>query len=330
MGLIFLVLLAGTAQAASVCSDVRVAAMAHIPVENQADTNTCYAFAGAQLVDAWRFSHSDSGGDTNYAHQTSPLTAALDARAAELSDKSIDSGRACEAVDAIRAAGSCDDSVVPAGFKEKKTRSSIALLRAAYDNAQKFTNDAHLQAALFEEVEKFLRETAKVPATQIPTQHELEQLFAEKHPVPYLRGIMARACTPEHRLFVKVPKCETYRPSPVSSAKVRETIRLVLEAANPQPAAVSYCSQVLKKGRSYTTGVVNGKAAADCRKHVSLVIGRREKKLADGAVRCQLLIRNSWGIRTKTYSSDWDLEQGDIWVDSDSLIANAYGVSYLD
>ncbi|MBI3557567.1 MAG: hypothetical protein HY074_14995 [Deltaproteobacteria bacterium] len=331
MGLILIILLAiGNAQAGSACTSVRIEAMAHIPVGNQADTNTCYAFAGAQLVDAWRFSHTDTGGDAKFEHQTSPLTAALDARASESGNDSIDSGRACEAVDAIRSAGSCDDREVPAGFKEKNTRPAIATLRAAYDNAHKFSKDAHMQAALVEEVETFLRDTAKVPATAIPGSHELEQLLIEPHPVPFLRAIIARGCTSEHRMMIKLPKCTTYRPTPVSSEKVLETIQRTLEQANPQPAAVRYCSQVLKAGRRFTGGVVEGKASKECRKHVSLVIGRRENKLKSGVTRCQLLIRNSWGVKSRKYSSDWDVEEGNIWVDSDSLIANAYGVSYLE
>ena len=331
MGFIFLILMASVAQADSACSSVQIAAMAHIPVGNQTDTNLCYAFAGAQLVDAWRFSNTATGGDSNFAHQTSPLTAALDQRTIENDDKSIEGGRACEVVDAIRTDGSCDDRVISPGFKEKNTKPAIAMLRAAYDNAHKFSKEASMQAPLVEEVETYLGKTAKLPVSEIPNAHELEQLFNQPHPVPYLRGIIARGCTPEHRLTLHVPKCEVYRPGKnVSTEKLLAGIRYALDRANPQPAAVSYCSQVLRQGRSFTGGVVAGNAAKDCRKHVSLVIGRREQKLAGGAVRCQLLIRNSWGVHSSKYSKDWDIEDGNIWVDSDTLIANTYGVSYLE
>ena len=164
----------------------------------------------------------------------------------------------------------------------------------------------------------------------MPGNHEIELLLRRGSYIHFLRGIVAHGCTPEHRLNVNLPRCETYRPATdVTTEKLLAGIRYALDSTNPQPAAVSYCSQVLKKGRSFK-GVVDGRAIKSCRRHVSLIIGRRQQAIDGGVVRCQYLIRNSWGLKTKKYSHDWQIDKGNIWVDADALIANAYGVSYLE
>src|SRR5262245_48903601 len=48
--------------------------MKRIPVANQDGLKVCSAFAAAQTIDAYRFSH----GEKNYEHLTSPLKIALD------------------------------------------------------------------------------------------------------------------------------------------------------------------------------------------------------------------------------------------------------------
>ncbi|MBI3542611.1 MAG: hypothetical protein HY075_04980 [Deltaproteobacteria bacterium] len=236
--------------AALECGDVKVAAMAQIPVPNQGALNTCYAYAGAQLIDAWRFTNPKDGGDENFEHLTSALEAAFDARAPkgdaasssgddgmsfDTTDDSIDFGRPCEAVNAIRERGSCDDRVIGDAFKGTKARHSIAQLRAIYDNFHMIKGDPAMRQALLEEMDTILRKQLALPDALVPAQAELVELLERGEAIPFLRGVVSAGCTAEHRLKEKFPACDEYRPKGGAEPEKLYAARLARHRPPPRP-----------------------------------------------------------------------------------------------
>ena len=88
---------------------------------------------------------------------------------------------------------------------------------------------------------------------------------------------------------------------------------------------LSFCAKLLERGKDYD-GVKKLKKvfgthfitqAADCDSHAAIVMGRR---VVNSKV--QFLIYNSYGESCAGISSDWDCEDGKIWIDGETLAEN--------
>jgi len=97
-------------------------------------------------------------------------------------------------------------------------------------------------------------------------------------------------------------------------------IHELLDTKNPLPIPFAYCSKVLIKGKEFNDTFPVGK---NCGIHWSLIAGR--KKIAG---ECFLLVRNSWRPGVK-YSTDWIVENGDIWVREKELLHSMLLVQWL-
>lgn len=83
--------------------------MAPIPVMDQSNLWICYAFDGAQMADAWRFSH----GDVDYSHLTSPIaTAVFETAQRSEPPQDLDFGWPWDALNSIAKNGSCDYQMI--------------------------------------------------------------------------------------------------------------------------------------------------------------------------------------------------------------------------
>lgn len=123
----------------------------HLKVRNQNDVGTCYAVVGAELVDAWRFSHfaaglSQSQIEAQYNQITSPLPAAVDNATNKVKETlhmmcpsellgmpymptkqpgvkrewlPFEGGNACDASNLILKNGSCSDDVLIGALTQK-------------------------------------------------------------------------------------------------------------------------------------------------------------------------------------------------------------------
>jgi hypothetical protein len=138
-------------------------------------------------------------------------------------------------------------------------------------------------------------------------------------------------CQPTRVKLVKPPQsCNAKRLS--SSKPYKETMKkldhYISNDPTAKPVGIVYCGNVLLQGKKFVGTKKNlfGKQTSteECNDHVSLVIGRREIK-----GECQYLVRNSWGTDPSGYSTDWDVEHGNIWVDADALIKNTIGLETI-
>lgn len=307
------------------CTDVRVSAIDSVAVPNQGNLNTCYAHVAAQMTDVWRLTHVDS----HSAHRTSAIAAALATSIHERLN-TIDTGRACEVIDELRRTGSCNESAVAPQFKSPRMHQIIVHLRAYYDNFHRF-RDPKLELALIEELDHFLRVDLKIQDIFVPSQSDLRKILTESKSIHFLNGLMARGCVQSQVVQVsQLPACREFRRQGHDGSFFLNTISSRLDRNNPQPVAISLCAQVLKKG--YTAGVLvhQGEPESSCAKHVVLVFGRRWTG-DEKSGKCQYLIRNSWGTRPGRYALEWQTDESqNVWVDSEALIGNTYGVAYLE
>lgn len=118
-----------------------------------------------------------------------------------------------------------------------------------------------------------------------------------------------------------------------------------LDKKNPQPAMIQYCWTFLVDGEKRRPEKFYKGIRTSCEKkagditsdHKSLIIGRRKSKSG----KCEFLLRNSWGNDCNSYASGTSManscweelrinKAADIWVPSDILTNNMYGMSYLE
>lgn len=153
--------------------------------------------------------------------------------------------------------------------------------------------------------------------------------------IPYNGGRLSWRDSQGRRLL---PYCKTVLGRGETPSRYLRIIHQRLNRSFPQqPVEISYCSRVLKKGKGFNglkfldqendSKYGKKESKGKCGKHASLVIGRKWNSVTN---KCQLLIRNSWGTSCNSYHSDWDCDNGNIWVNQEDLGENIYEVQHLD
>jgi len=332
-------------------------AMEHVGVRDQTSEAHCYAEVAAQMVDAWRFTH----GDTHYAHQTSGYALALEASlnlfetGISRPDGTVSGGDVCRAVTSARNTGSCDRRAVLEHLIEGRIDRTVDILRGYYDEYHAWRDSRSATLAGIEAMTRGGASPGQEIACQLyteildrridselrPSLDAILQLLDEENPLDYLQGMMTQACQAPHVIRLsRLPSC-TNLPT-LSASMANGAVARSLQSQR-QPVAISYCSSVLSGGRGTETGAYGLLPAIarvplpSCYPHVSLVIGQRRNPTTR---RCQFLVRNSWGDSclgtgpasgrsSAQYSSDWQCEGGNIWVDADVLSQNISFVGTL-
>lgn len=343
--------------------DLRDGPFKGLPVLEQID-NTCFAYAAAQMIDAWRFTH----GDTNRGHVTSPVAATFNSIHDSIVDGDVSKDSAyessiwpCEVIETIKRHGSCNleairDRFGPIGISnprreggsfgkyitdlQKLVRDKHVLYRQDFSTK----NRTHLDKITYDFQEEVCRiqNEVGIPQKFFPSTEDL--LLALKSPSldVSLDKVVTSNCKPPYLLLRPWPKGK--EPSCIGEfdrSKFSGLIDRVLESG--QPAGIAFCSSILFRGPDY----IGLKPHLPCKAettahgrpqdHAALVIGRRWNKERQT---CQYLIRNSWGDfcqRLKDeckkdpneYVCFWECENGHQWVDAVSLERNLVGVSFL-
>lgn len=149
----------------------------------------------------------------------------------------------------------------------------------------------------------------------------------------------------EHSLDVSpVPEFKNKFFPQGSAGAVRKRIHQKLNAADPLPVAITYCSGVLTHAAPYRGQEVIGNLVGckpdssnpDGGTHASIIVGRRWNAARKT---CQLLVRNSWGESCDsdyTHVAPWSCGgsggeiRGQIWVDEEDLSENTMEVGALE
>jgi hypothetical protein len=371
--------------------------MEKVPVRDQGTEGICWAMATAQLLDAFRFSHSTTFGDPKFDHHTSAFQlAVLGARAQEekMKAKAVVFSKFAEKNPGIIFGGPPAGSTGP-GDVEQVVEINRALeeieknhgesagdfsggrvcpafgLAKKYGSFQKLPVETKGLADFFEALDTVWRPANFKPFTSQPgffggtifggtpapavpfamadtftrnqRAHFVSCLYAEQgidvredaalaaigpglHKAPLL---LLGAAQEDSKLPIngKIRCFSDDRAGGNLMRVIHESLDLPLEKA--QPVALSICANFLRPGGAGYAGVDVNKPwpnsiTEDCGRHALLAIGRRRL-----GGRCQILLRNSWGLSPNFYAKKWEARDGNVWVDEDALSNNLYEVQNL-
>ncbi|MBK7963517.1 MAG: hypothetical protein IPK04_21370 [Bdellovibrionales bacterium] len=327
--------------------------MTNVPVRDQGNLGTCYAYTAASAIDAWRFSARPPG---DLRFHTSPHAAAIaerinrnpsarkDSRVAlNPGHAPIDSGVEIASVNAVKQHGACSYEALGANFGNsiyhKNPSSFWVLLQNFYDFYHKQYIDA-LKSGNEKEALKILNAARNTLGSQLclanlnpklKTFDDIKQMksfLLSDDIFDGLKILSDRICAGQ---TIKLPPEFPDKPNvfigsliPIPGAlgnpKAKRLIfdRMIsamLNFKNRQPLMIAYNSKVFSDPH-----------AGSMADHSSLIIGRR--RLTDG--RCGYLIRNSWGTDGGGLGdTDRVDKNGDILVAAEDLIRSLDRVSVL-
>lgn len=333
--------------------------MEKAPLLDQGDSWLCAHHASALMIDAWRVSemHRKGGKDGQTlesirAHGTSPLALALETAedmdfpqwvpfqntSDPLSDVAGRRGAlVCPVLDYARDGGICVDELLRdnrEGFRGDLINKSLKIyleVRRAYESSNRDWEET--KASVAEKIHLLLLTVPPIAnADEVPTIDALAKLLEDDIDSPYtvMSKLFLKGCSAKGGNRVRVgrlPSCETgvyagldllgipLPRDPLRSNRAFRDVRDALQAKNALPIAMAICGNVLEEGRSFPGDSI---FSDDCNQHWILAIGLRER-----AGQCQVLLHNSL-LSSQKYSSDWELDRGDVWVDAKTLTRATY------
>lgn len=331
--------------ASASCSEFRLdepgGSMEHVPMRDQRDLGTCFAYSGSDLVDTYRFTH----GDTHYDKLSSPLDAAIesgtryDKQPYLQKDKTyqmpFENGDACTVVNYLREHGSCELSKVEKAWGPEGVYKNVIADYALFQKYEKIKNHPISAPAICS--------SASAIADLAPAKGLVDVLAKalDTHsPLRYFQYLMATTCPANERIPASIPACKQINSGKDFESAFNAHFNTLLKKA--QPMEIGYCSDLLEKGHKYA-GLIKNKGLRPLVKtdicdgydpgdpeddggHSSTVVGRRYNNKTH---QCQILIKNSWGTTCKDYSKDWDCDKGKIWVDEKTLSRNIISYSVI-
>lgn len=318
--------------------------MADIPVWDQADTSICYAITAADLVDSYRFSHTNK----NTPHKfTSPMASAILGCSGEDCNDPIvrgsdgydylpfEGGGACAVINQLRGKSTCSRDAFQKYFGPE-VESSMQKISSQYARFQSSMDDSTAQTIACE---------LNQQAFSLPLQGSLQAIKTALggNIWGYFKYLTTLACGGEGNISLSVPSCREVLTSDPQRLLQAIHAHFDKNLDRGQPMEVSYCSDVFMKGKSFA-GIIKNNGTKPLVKtelcegndpnfpsdeggHSSLLIGRRFNAKTQ---KCQLLIKNSWGKDMSGISKDWDTEEGKIWIDEDAFARNIISFSFLD
>ena len=158
--------------------------------------------------------------------------------------------------------------------------------------------------------------------------------FTGDDPYVPMSRLLLGSCRKHRTPLPELPLCRTKIDSgldgfgwgflhvPFREAETFRTVKKLLARENPTPVAITYCHKVVRKGHSFRPTSI---LAPDCGSHWSLIIGSRQKN-----GRCEFLIRDTDGGKPDRVSPDWEVDQGDVWLDAEKLMSSTYVLEWLD
>lgn len=326
------------------CSEFRLDApggsMEHVPVLDQGALGICYAATAAQLIDAWV--HTKDPSKRNF--HTSPLAYAVESKHQKyLFWKQMSSDR----LDEITIAGGEVDELL---FSQRPpVLCPIEKVEGAINYERLQQKDLDQALAIY----RTIRDHGQVPFEQLcpfsyPGIEELIKNIQAMAPMEFLRILLTHNCGAQDKMQYPQNITPVFFP-PVGVNKppavVVEKLGDIFDSMEvKQPIAIGYCAGLFMRGRKFEgikkeipipeyPDYITYESTEDCGRHASLIIGRRSKKILNDQNQevtvCQYLIRNSWGTEPQGYHKDWDHEEGNIWVDEDTLKHNVFSLYYL-
>lgn len=338
--------------------------MEHVPILDQGDLGSCYAYAASEAVDAWRFSRTPPD-DTGF--HTSPHATAISGkfnvspydRANQImgdignpGNSALESSDTAETIRALKKDGICSYDAFGAGFKNtmyaedpktfwKQVQDAYDFYHQAYMNALLARDQARQDGILAKASAKFTSLFCEGGFNDTQSgfgkMNEMLGMIVADSVYGTLKEISAKVCAGHIRALPRdfPEKPATFgmnqiTPSSLLEIKSRSKIYshvmdAMFDFKNKQPVMIGYCDEVLTKPAN--DSLVDPEKPVDCSVHASLIIGRGT--MTDG--RCGFLIRNSWGTdRDSQHGLPSNIDaNGDVWVAEDDLYRNLFDMSVI-
>lgn len=310
------------------CPEVRLdalsGAMEHVPVTFQGHVGICYGHAAAQMVDAYRFSHS--GGNSETSRLSSSLEIAVGITDLQSPKDDFDDGafNVCPSIHYAVKADTCDEAWVAGLYSAQGVQRSnfTERLRQLQSDVSKSASNANeLVSAAEKDFASYATGEARAA---LPSEDALVKMASKPTFTEATDAFLEPYCAKKPR--IEIPKSIRCSESKSLSGKeIFQKIHALLLLKNAQPVAIKMCRNIFEAGHTYV-GVTSHGFKKDCQLHWPLVIG--QKKIGG---KCRFLIRNSFGTDDSGYSKDWlPREHGNLWIDEDTLAANTLEMSFLN
>lgn len=309
--------------------------------KDQGQFGTCYAYSTAQAIDAYNL------GAKGEKTRTSPLMIAVRTkdtywrRIIHLKG-TVDGGYTCSAF--RRGDGGnndfCSEEVIEgdlskllrskSDFKYSSIRNMILFLEDLHNNYKKNKKEEGSLSNYAKKLMAFFAPTDKIKSDFVPSMEEATFALKSKTNLQFLNRLFSPRCEKNSHSLDEVSCDTTWRLS-MGDYYDQKFIKIIdnhLKKNVPEPTMISYCAEVLIKGKNFLglrdvdEGAYNFEK--DCYPHASIIIGKREINNT-----IQYLIRNSWGESCYSYSLDWQCEKGNIWVDQKAIVQNIYSLGTL-
>lgn len=328
-----------------VCSTIRLdekgGSLSRVPIYDQDNFGSCYAYTAAQMIDAYRFSHNMPSPN----HLTSPLKISTEGALADHNYYTEDKGggHVDKAIDFAKLSGSCNKKITDL-LLSKRSENKF------YDNAikqfRKYLKEKKERSTLRSMIDYMLRNESPalkqiqcdlkfsgLPSNLIPNLVDLEKIIKGSYnwDTFYLNNLINKICEKDSIDISTLPKPITKDFYQISwepeerSLRTQNVIEGLLNTKNPQPIGLSFCGSALAN-KNYTGVSFEYRDNDFCKPHAALIIGR--KKSSSG--NCMYLIRNSFGTGcelAKKAGIDCEEGTGQIWVDSARIGRATIGLS---
>jgi hypothetical protein len=292
-----------------------------MPILDQGSLPLCWNYAGVQLAEAWRRSHSGKGAIGNNAFVYAPD---------KLRGNVGDSGATVDYAWELLSHASCSDlssSVDGKEFKQVGSMFDAVETRASEVHSSSRKNDpsfGNYKKAVTDLSDLMCQNGVDVlKGLGFSSIKDLTEYFKTQ---PTLRSFEEKVCG-------NLKRNDEVFPSLESTSQAVKAINDGLNQDNPQPVAISLCGSFLQKGPAYGEIEVRrvswsiSRQCSDDSEHAVIVIGRRPNPKTN---RCEYLIRNSWGTNW-CRSSPWECDaKGQVWVDGEELDQHADQAYYVD
>jgi hypothetical protein len=308
---------AQTAQAQTeTCSEIDLnkdpASLGLVPRWEQGDTQLCYAFTTAQLVDAYRIKK----GDLHANQFTSPLVLASQT-IQKYHDKgtTYGGGKIEHAFKTAREKGSCNAKYISDRWGKSNAKKIISLLSRCYKKGVKEEN----KLAVAEQCVQDLLDQ-EVTRDYLPTTGEFVKHFEESRE-DFMSAVLSSPCKEMNSLSEIPAPTRYFRPRADTMDMVEKVHGLL---ADKTPVGVNFCAEAVSD-KAHVGHRDEDKKEWICAKglrHSAIIAGR---KMING--KCNFLIRDT-GCESLNKSGKY-CENGEYWIEDKHLVANSEGLIWL-
>lgn len=293
-------------------------ALGLVPRWEQGDTKLCYAFATAQLVDAYRIRK----GDLQANQFTSPLVLASQT-IQSFHDKGTTyaGGKIEHAFKTAREKGACVSKFVTDRWGKSDGKKIINILNRCYKKGDRADDKLADKLAVAEECISTLLEE-DVTRDYLPTTGEFVK-FLEQSREDFISSVLSSPCKEMHSLANLPSPTRFFRPRADTSDMVAK-VQSLLE--NKTPVGVNFCAEAItdKDHVGHRDESKHEWICAHGLRHSAIIAGR--KRVGD---KCQFLIRDT-NCQALNRNGQNICQNGEYWIEDKHLVQNAEGLIWLE